>query len=219
MADYTALQNKQNELIRKALDGSAFLAPITADPITNLTGPDSMLVELPTDWDDLGWLSGDGMQYGRDVSTSDVTSFGSTTPTRSDTTADTTTVTVSAQETKLLTLELATGADLRNLVPVAGGGVVIAKPTRPKARHYRYLGVAVDDSDDGEIYIARDLPRVKPTQYAEQSFGSGDDPVVWGVTLTAYKDSALGYAERYHFGGPGWLALLDKMGFQAPAGP
>jgi hypothetical protein len=81
----------------------------------------------------------------------------------------------------------------------------------------RVFSVAVDDADGGEIYIGRELPRAKVTSYAEQAFSSGDDPITWGVTFTGYKDSELGYAEAYHFGGPGWLALLDKMGFQPAA--
>lgn len=219
MPNYAALKNTQQQLIRKALQGSVFLAPVTADPIAELTGPDSLLIDLPTDWDDLGFLSSDGAQFGRDVSTSDVTSWGSVGPTRSDITSDTTTLTVTAQETKLLTVGLATGADLTNIVPATNGEVSIAKPTRPSAKYYRALALAVDEGDAGEIYVARFQPRAKPTSFAEQSFGGGDDPISWGVTLTGYEDSELGYTERWIFGGPGWMALLDEMGFPAPAGP
>ena len=37
MPSYEALKNKQTELIRKALDGSVFVADISADPIADLT--------------------------------------------------------------------------------------------------------------------------------------------------------------------------------------
>lgn len=171
---------------------------------------------LGAGWDDLGWLSTEGAQFSRDVSTSDVTSWGSVTPTRSDVTSDTSTMAVTAQETKLLTIGLATGADLAGVVPdVNTGEVSIEKPTRPSSRHYRALSLAVDLGDAGEIYIARFLPRAKVTNYAEQAFGGGDDPITWGVTLTGEEDSALGYSERWLFGGPGWNALLDDMGFSA----
>jgi hypothetical protein len=171
------------------------------------------LKPLPTGWDDLGWLSSDGAQFSRDVSTSDVTSWGSVTPTRSDVTSDTSTMSVTAQETKLLTIGLATGADLAAITADAQTGEVsIEKPTRPSSKHYRALSVAVDLGDAGEIYVARFLPRAKVTNYAEQNFGGGDDPVVWGVTLSGEEDSSLGYSERWLFGGAGWLALLDDMG-------
>lgn len=217
---YDALKNKQQELIRKALDGSCFLAPASADPITSLTimsgGTPSIPVlnELPIDWDDLGFLTNDGMQFARESSSSEVTSFGAVTPTRTDIVSDTTTLTVTAQETKLLTIGLATGADLANFTPDASTGELrIAKPVRPKSQHYRALSLAVDSSDDGEIYIGRFLPNAKVSSYAEQAFGGGDEAIPWGVTLTGELDSELGYTEEWLFGGQGWKALLTKMGF------
>lgn len=226
MPNYDDLKNKQADLIRKALDGSVFLAPATAGPIVNLTtytaaqaGPPAVpekieLSPLPADWDDLGYLSNDGAAFARDVASSEVTSWGSVTPTRTDITSDTTTLTVTAQETKLLTLGLATGADLANIVPDANSGEVkIAKPARPKSKHYRVLSLAVDEGDGGEIYVARFLPRAKVSSYAEQAFGGGDDPIAWGVTLTGEVDDTLGYSEEWLFGGAGWKALLTEMGF------
>lgn len=213
MPDYAALQEKKNELIRKALDGSVFLAPISADTIARITGPDGMLTVLPAGYEDYGWLSTDGVAFGRDVSASDVSSFGSQTPTRSDTNADTTTVTIVGQESKRLTIETYLGVDLAALVPANGGEVVVDQPSRPRSRFHRLLAVSVDDGDEGEIYIARQLPRAKVTAYSEQSWSSGDDPITWGATFTGYKDSALGTAQRFHFGGPGWAAYLSSMGF------
>ena len=169
---------------------------------------------LPKGMDDLGWLSTDGAAFSRDVSTSDVQSWGSVSPTRSDITSDISTMAVTAQETKLLTIGLATGADLAGMVPAAQTGEVsVAKPTRPASKSYRALSVAVDLGDAGEIYLARFFPRGKVTNYAEQNHGGGDDPVSWGVTLTGEEDSELGYSERWLFGGPGWNAILADMGF------
>jgi hypothetical protein len=324
VANYESLKNKQNELIRKALEGSVFLSDINAPAITNLTvysasatagevaGTDSAvnivtggnlvldvkgtqytvaladadipsavvtkinaevsavataaldggvleittvdtgsdadvtvvsgtgtilanlfltagqkgfgtdvgvnLKPLPAGWDDLGWLSNDGAGFSRDVATSDVTSWGSVTPTRSDVTSDTSTLAVTAQETKLLTIGLATGADLAAITATAQTGEVsIEKPSRPSSKSYRALSLAVDVGDGGEIYLGRFLPRAKVTNYAEQNHGGGDDPISWGVTLTGEEDSNLGYSERWLFGGPGWLALLDDMGISLDA--
>jgi len=221
MAGYDSLKNKQAELIRKALDGSVFVADLSADPIAELTtatgvAPDVTidLSPLPTDWDDLGWLTDDGAQFERDSSSSEISSWGSVTPTRTDVVSDTSTLTVTAQETKLLTIGLATGADLANLTPDPDTGELsIAKPARPKSKHYRVLSLAVDEGEAGEIYIARFLPRAKVNSYAAQSFSKGDEPITWGVTLVGEEDSDLGYSERWIFGGPGWQALLADMGF------
>lgn len=172
------------------------------------------LAPLPVGYEDAGWLSGDGAQFSRDVSSSEVSSWGSVSPTRTDITADTTTMSMVAQETKMLTIGLATGADLSAVVPTpVTGEISVAKPARPKGRYYRVLALAVDQGDTGEIYVGRFLPRAKVTSYAEQSFGGGDDPITWGVTFTGEIDDTLGYSERWIFGGPGWISLLDDMGF------
>lgn len=220
--DYAALKKKQSELIRKSLQGSVFIASIEAGVPTVLTDPTTHgLVTLPVGtptpytipWEDLGFLSNDGAQFSNDVSSSDVTSWGSVSPTRSDITSDTSSMTCLAQETKLNTIALYTGAVLTPASTLAGGELVITKPSRPKKRAYRVLSLAVDDGDGGEIYIGRLLPRAVVVGKAEQAFGGGDDPIGWGVTFNGEEDSTLGFSERWFFGGPGWNALLAKMSF------
>lgn len=226
MPSYDALANKQRQLIRKALDGSVFAAPFALPngtptaAITNLTAktgtaPNEVidLVALPAEWDDLGLLNNDGASFASDVTTSDVTSWGSVTPTRSDIVSDTTTLSVVAQETKALTVGIMAGVDPASLLADADTGEVsIEKATRPQSRYYRLLGVAVDLSEAGEIYIARFLPRAKLSNRGEQAYGGGDDPISWNFTFTGEVDDALGYSERWLFGGAGWFALLDEMG-------
>jgi len=217
MATFAELQSVQTELIRKAKSGSAFLAPITAPDVDEaFVGPGGVLATLPTAYEDLGWLSNDGMGFSRDVSTSDVTSFGSVSPTRSDVVSDTSTVTVTCQETKLLTIGLATGIDTAAIkTPGTNGAVMVRKPVAPTSKFYRLFCIAKDDGDAGDIYIARFFPRAKVTSFAEQAFGGGDDPISWGVTMTGYPDSDLGFTEAWLFGGPGWNALVEQMGFAA----
>jgi hypothetical protein len=211
---YAALEDRKTELIRKALQGSVFVAEITATAIANLTsGAGGDLIALPTGYEDVGWLTEEGMAFSRETSSSDITSFGSTTPTRSDITADTTTLTIVMQETRLTSIGLGTGADTAAITAAATTKETrINKPERPSARNYRVLALAVDEDDQGdEIYIARFLPRAKVTAYAAQSFVSGDSAVTWGVTFTGYNDSALGYSESWIFGGPGWANQLAAM--------
>ncbi len=213
---YATLRDKKTELIRKARDGSAFLAPSSAGAITALTtGASADLAALPAGYTDLGWTSTDGATYSRTTETSDVQSFGSVEPTRSDVTSDRIGMSVTAQETKLLTLELYTGADLSASEAAAvTGEFQIEKPDRPGFRYYRLLGLFVDDGDDGEIYIARFMPRARVTEFGEQQFTDADDPISYPLTFTGYEDSVLGYSHKWFFGGPGWLALLDAMGIE-----
>ena len=211
------LRNKQAELIRKAVDGSVLLGSLDAPTIDVATLLDAAgLKALPTTgkipWSDLGWLTSDGAQFSRDVSTSDITSWGSISPTRTDVTSDSSTLTVACQETKLLTIGLATGMDMSTVTPDSTSGAIeVRKPSRPSAKSYRVLSVAVDEYDNDEIYICRYLPRAKVTGFAEQSFGGGDEAIMWGVTFTGEEDSALGFSESWIFGGPGFKKLQAKM--------
>lgn len=215
MASWESLKNHQNTLIRKALEGSVFIAPTTSSSITSLTGADSSLNALPAGYNDLGWMSDDGAQFSADVDSSDIESWGSVEPTRRDITKDITTLQVTLQETNKHTIGLYTGADMTAVIPDATSGeVIVSKPDRPSLRFWRVLTIGVDVGDAGEIYVARFLPRASVTDKDDQNFQSGDDEALgWPVTLTAYKDEALGFSERYYFGGPGWEALLSSMGW------
>lgn len=172
------------------------------------------LTPLPSGWDDLGWTSSDGVTYGRETEVSDVNSFGSVEPTRSDVTKDTMTMQVVAQETKLLTLGLYTGADVSGLrANATTGEFTISKPAVPGFRYYRVLGVYVDRDDLGrEIYLARYMPRARITEWGEQTYTDGDDPISYNFTFTGFEDSTLGFSHQFLYGGPGWFALLSSMG-------
>ncbi len=200
-----------------ALTASASFTGGTTPGVTIATptpGQGIDLNALPAGWEDLGWISTDGATYGRETEVSDVNSFGSVEPTRSDVTRDTITMSVVAQETKMLTLGLYTGADTSALrANATTGEFSISKPAVPGFRYYRVLGVFVDRDDDGqEIYIARYMPRCRITEWGEQQFTDGDDPIGYSMTFTGFEDSVVGYSHRWWFGGSGWKSLLTNMG-------
>lgn len=214
MPAWDELKKHQNHLIRKALEGSVFAAPVTAPAVTALTDTTSELLAVPTGYVDLGFMSDDGAQFSAEIDSSDTTSWGSVEPTRRDITQDVTTLQGFFQETNKMTIALYTGVDAASMTPDATSGELkVDKPDRPASRHYRILTIGVDLADAGEIYVARFLPRASVTDKDDQAFQSGDDPLGWPVTMTAYKDAALGTSESYFFGGPGWKALLADMGF------
>lgn len=210
---YSAVREKQNELIRKARDGSVFIAPMSTANLASLTtGAGSDLISL-TGWEDLGWISADGATFGRETEQSDVTAFGSSEPVRSDITSDVITMSVVALETKLLTLGLYIGIDTTGVeAALTTGELRIAKPSRAANLHYRVLGLFVDEVEEGEIYLARYMPRAKITERGEQAYSSGDDPVSYSLTFTGYEDSTTGTSHEWLFGGPGWEAMLTDMG-------
>jgi hypothetical protein len=226
---YDSLKKLQNDLIRKASGGSLWLAPMTSDVIdaepfaysAAVTGPPAVphkvdLVALPAGYEDVGYLTDDGIAQENEVTESNVTSFQSVTPTRSDITSDVDSVSIVAQETKLLTIGLLTGAALTPASRNATTGTLsIAKPERPVARHYRAFGLAVDGEGEDEFFIGRIYPKLKVTSKAAQNWAKGDDPITWGVTFTAFADATEGYSVRYVFGGLGWRNRLVEMGFTA----
>ncbi len=210
---FSALDDKKQELIRKAKDGSVFVGPISTTLISNLTsGSGADLSALPTGMEDLGYTTTDGVTYGRTTDLSEIRSFGSVEPTRTDVTNDTITMAASCQETKLQTIGLYTGADYTTLEAAATTGELqIAKPDRPSFRYYRVLGLFVDDGDAGEIYFARYMPRARVTDIGEQQYNDSDEAIVYPLTFTGYKDSTAGYSHKWFWGGPGWKALLATM--------
>ncbi|MET0701725.1 MAG: hypothetical protein ABWY93_18900 [Mycobacterium sp.] len=211
---YSTLRDKKTELILKAREGSVFIAPYTADHITALTtGAAADLSALPVGWEDLGWTTTDGMTFGRETETSDINSFGSIEPTRSDITRDQMNMQVSAQETKLLSMSLYTGANLTGHKAAAvTGEFTVEKPAIPGFLYYHVLGLFVDRTGSGdEIYLARYMPRARITEFGEQQYTDGDEAILYPLTFTGYEDASLGYSHRWIWAGPGFLSLLDEM--------
>lgn len=213
---FSTIRDKKAELIRKAREGSVFVAPMSSDVPTSLTtGASSDLAALPAGYEDVGWTTTDGVSYGRETNVSEVRSFGSVDPTRADVTSDTMTMGVTMQETSKLALQLYIGADLSATEGDATTAeVTIEKPAVPSFRYYRVLGIFVDTDDSGsELYIARFMPRARITEVGEQVFSDGDDPIQYPTTWTGFEDSTAGYSHKWYFGGPGWDAILTDMGF------
>lgn len=217
MAWADVVTSKKAELIRKALDAVVLIAPVSAAVPATIVDVGGTNLVLPTGFNALGHHSEDGVTWGREVENSDITSHGQVDPTRSDIRRITSTVAVTAQETNLQTLEASLGMDLSGVTPPNTGEVVFEEPTRPKSVYYRVLGLSVDDSDGGEIYMARLFPRAKVTEVGETVWSDGDDAMVRALTFQAYQDSAEGFSVRHFFGGPGWEALLTDAGFPAAA--
>lgn len=215
MADYAALRDKKNELIRRAKDGSIFVANMSVAAPTSLTGTDSGLTVLdPEDWTDLGWITTEGVTYDRETESVDTNSFGSSEATRSDVTRDEISLSCTAQETKALTMAITTGADIATIKANAvSGEVSIAKPTRPKLRYYRVLGIFLDHDDNGaEIYFGRFMPRAQVADFGSQGYNEDETGISYPMTWRGKEDSTLGYSHKWFWGGAGFKALLTDMG-------
>ena len=215
MADLTGLQERQQHLIRKALNGSCWLGAYgVAAPTTLTAGAASDPEPLPTGYEDSGYVTkDDGLAFSRNVETSDTTSWGVFEPTRSDLTSDVDTVKWVMQETKKLSLELYNNVDLSGVTPdVTTGEVSFTKGGAGGARYWSWMGICQDGSGADAIYIGRHHPRLKITAFGDQSWVDGTE-LRYDVTGTAFVDPVLEYSTRFFFGGPGWKAALLDMGF------
>lgn len=221
MATFDSIQDLKTHLIRKALTGSVFVADATADDIgdaiTQVTGtaPNEVhdLLPLPTGFGDLGYTTDAGVQLNTETTTSDVNSWQSVSPTRSDVTAETTTLQVVAQETKGLTIAIYTGMALDGLEAAADtGDLIIKTPQRPNTRFYKVFALARDEDEMGEYFVGRYLPRAKATGRGGQVYDKSDNAIGYDVTFTGFFDSTYGTAQSYVFGGSGWAARLTDMG-------
>jgi hypothetical protein len=212
-AAYDALQDKKQSLIMKARKGSVFGAASSADHIETLTDPTSkLLAPLPLGYKDLGWMSDDGAQFSTDIDTSDVSSWGSTSPTRTDITAESLSLEVAIQETNLMSIGLYAGVASSGITAAANGEVKVVRPLQPVRQQYHLLSLAVDENAAGEIYIARYWPNAMVTDKGDQAFSSGDDPIIFDITFSARPDDDFGSTEAWFFGGPGWMSILDDLG-------
>jgi hypothetical protein len=216
MTVYADLRDKKNELIRRAKDGSVFVAEMAvAVPAALTTTSAATLLTLdPDDWTDLGWFSTDGVTYDRATDQVETSSFGSAETTRSDVTKDEISMQCTAQETKALTMGITTGSDIAAIMADATTGEVqIAKPSTPKLRFYRVLGLFLDHDDNGsEIYFGRLMPRAQVADFGSQGYNEDETGISYPMTWKGKEDSTLGYSHKWFWGGPGWKALLTDMG-------
>jgi hypothetical protein len=214
MPGYASIENKKAELIRKAIQGSVFIAPYTAPAISTSTlfGTTGDLATLPTGYNDLGWTDETGAVFDRKVTTTGIAGWGTLDPLRTDVTADTTTLKVNAYQTDLVTVGL-----FANVLPSAisagvNGVVALAVPTAPITNYYRVLAVGIDETANGEVVFARYFPNAQVTEYGAQSYSDGKDPLAYGVTFTANLDGPSGFAQQMIYGGAGWLYMLSDAG-------
>lgn len=212
---FDALREAQTALIRKALAGALFLAPMSSTlPVSLTTGASSALNTLPVGYEDLGLISKENsLSWSRDIETNETTSWGFSDPTRRDIVSDVSGLAFTAQETKLKTLELYNNVDLSAVTPDATTGEVqFAQPTRPSTKYYRAFAIGVDGDGTDAIFVARSMPRAMVSERGEQVWSDGNE-IAYQMTLTATPDTTAGYSIRHYFGGPGWKALLAAMGF------
>lgn len=209
------IDRKQAELIRKIQAAAVFLAPPgSAVPVKFTSGATATLDPLPEPYNPVGLVTkDDAYSWSRSVDMAETQSHGYVDPTRRDITSNVSALAFTAQETSRSVLEAYHNLDLSTVTPDATTGeLTFADPLQAQTRYPRLLAIGRDGLGANAIYVIRIMPRAILSEPGDQPW-SDSDALGYPMTFTATPDSVLGYSIRYVFGGPGWKALLSKMGF------
>lgn len=216
MANLSMLKAAKLALQLKPLDAVVFLAPESTPVPQAFTNETAELQALPPAFRSVGLISKkDAIAFARDIQTESLDSFGELESTRMDVTSDVTSMSFTPFETNKVTLALASKADLDNVRGDASSGeVFFAQPTAPQIVYYTAIVIGRDGSEAQPIYIARVMPRVAVTKADGENWATGAHQK---LTLTAFKDSSVGYAVGFGFFGAGWKKILEAAGFDYAA--
>lgn len=190
--DLKAQDNSEN--LFKALSSVAFLAPVTAEPITSIGDAAGVIKPLPAAYKPVGMITEDGITMSGDTDTEEVRAHGYVQAVRTDVTGSSREVTLTALEVlKENLLEVAYGMDLSAVERDAvTNELTFDRPQLPENKHWRLVVIV----KDGDKYQARFFPKAKLTSVPEEVW-SASDAQSFELNFTAELDSALGTNERY----------------------
>ncbi|WKS54903.1 hypothetical protein [Corynebacterium accolens] len=209
------LRNVKDGLIRKMVGGGAILlAPRDAKEPTAFTDSNGALIKLEG-YVGLGRIAKAGAPtFTPEDTTEEVETWGEMDPSRRDLTGSTLTVEATLQDTRKETLAIAANRDLDYMNGIKAGDngeIAFEDNPEPGTIEYRAFFIGVDGVGEDAFYFGRSLPRVMITRGPES--WDPANAVTYPLTLTALKDSELGYSSKRFFGGPGAKKRLEAMGF------
>ncbi|PZH18759.1 phage tail protein [Streptomyces sp. NTH33] len=207
-ADFTTLAEMRQSLIRKALRYAIFAADPDTPAVASPFDEAGVLQTLPNGYLPVGYTTADGVTFSGDLSTSDVESGQSASPTRSDVETDTQTAQWVPQETN------AAAVALYENLPLSGAGALPelgtatwtwSRPKTPPTRYRRLVFIAEDlnKATGNPLYIVRHFPSALRSGREDEQWTRTAE-ISRGVTYQAYIDDALGTDSITWIDGPGW---------------
>lgn len=166
--------------VRVAVTGAVYVGLTTATGPTGTTGP-------TTGFDDLGYVSEDGVTEARNRSTNKIKGWQNGATLREVVTEADATYHFTLVETKVETVELYYGA------AVAEDGSIVIDPAQTGGRKSYIIDVI-----DGDDFIRTYIPEGEITEVGDQVYANGE-PIGYEVTVTAYPSKKL----TADGGGPG----------------
>lgn len=161
------------ENVRVAVTGAVMVGPTTAPAPTDADTP-------PTGFDDLGYISEDGVTETRERSTDQLRAWQNADVLREVVTEASISYTFRMVETKAETVGLYYGADVDPL-----NGSIAIVPARTGGRKSFIIDVI-----DGNEFIRVYIPSGEVTEVGDQVYASGE-AIGYEVTITAYPDSRI----------------------------
>jgi hypothetical protein len=210
----------QSLLIRKPLQGVVLVAPYSATALTAITtgagGANALdSTTIGTAHKTLGKITTDGVNFGVGVNKQLTRGYGDAYPARIDVESQDVTLSWSALETNLQTIDAWSG------VTQSAGGLgattkelTVSVPTLPVIRDKRVLALFRDTDNTGlDVYIAVYLMRANIVQNGDVSFQFTDAALNYPLQAQALNDDVAGTPLRLFMGGPGWQSLYTAMGY------
>lgn len=197
------IADMETEVPETITEAASITAPVTLKELTGFKG--------------LGLLSkSEGVTQSREREKATTMAIGFDDSVRSDFTSDTHRVQAVGLEMNMLTIEHYLGVDLTDFpLQAKTGELSFPQPTDGLVRQNRILTLAQDRNQYGVFWWGRLLLAGETQETDDQSLGSDEDPLGWPITFESSADTVAGYSVHHYFGGAGWRAALESMGFAA----
>jgi hypothetical protein len=201
--------------VRKALEGFAYMAPMTATVPDSIIAADGSLLALPTDYWPVGIVTKDGWVFTSSMDKDEIEAWGYSNPVRIDITKAPKSVKFTSLEAdKRHLLELALGVDLSSAQESASGEVVFEEPDVPQGGEYRLFVLHRDFRNGQPYYRAKAIPRVKLADVGDEKWET-EGGRSQEYTLDVLVDEELGFPIRHYIAGAAFDAV--NQGFLAHA--
>lgn len=216
MPTFGELKNTADDssLVRRALEGVAFMAPMdTAIPTGILDTTSTSLKALPAAWWPVGMVGTGGYVFGSEVEKSEIEGWGYAVPVRTDITKAPKTIQFTPLERQKRHLqELTLGMDLSQVQASALGEVTWDEPDLPEPGDYRFFVLYKDGTTANPFFRAKAFTKVKLAETGEETWNADEDSVGQEVTLDVLQGPE-GFPVRHFMGGEAFDAV--KYGFTA----
>jgi len=212
-----SFKDKQDDLVINPGNLAVIAAKYGTTVPTKLGAPGGGLIALPVGWEPLGEVAKkDGAKITPDVKTAEIEGYGSPTPRRVLRTAESVTVSFTAQEARRVNVEMFWNAELGSTVADADGEWQIKKSAADGLlnNYYSIILVGQDTNTAGLVFPYYIFPKVSVTKTDAQSFDM-EAELAYPLTFTAYEDPVFGGYMAHGSAGAGQAAVNTLAGFSA----